>query len=107
MGSSRLRCSRLGGLGGEHILRCAGLPLVGRLVKRTVATRQSLGSESGDPDGTVGQQHGRKVTAKALRLLQRADAGTAQIDGRVLATGESAQEPVSYTHLRAHETGRN
>src|SRR5665647_375230 len=92
MGSSQLRCSKLGGLGGEQTLRCARLPLVGRLVQRTVATRQSLGSESGNPDGTVGQQHGRKVTAEAFRLLQRANGGTAQIDDRVLATGESAQE---------------
>src|SRR5680860_1257533 len=92
MGNSRLRCSRLGGLGGEQTLGCARLQLVRRLVQRTVTTRQSLGSESGNPDRTVGQQHGRKVTTEALRLRKRANGRTAQVDDRVLTTGESTQE---------------
>jgi allophanate hydrolase subunit 2 len=39
------------------------------LVRRSVAVRQSLGSQSGDLDSTVGQQQGREITADTFGLL--------------------------------------
>lgn len=66
--------------------------LLGRLVGRTIAVQQLLGSKSRDLDCAICQQYGREITANAFGLLERADAGAAQIDTCVLGAGEGAQE---------------